>query len=272
MQSYAILVYSNSKYHDVLDIFFKQLVHHCHSLSSTLAPEIIVLSDQKPQFTLYDYPDGTAVKVKDLFPISWFEYSEAEPYWCHITSALSSNPLAKYQYVLFMQDDFFIDASFNLNSLERLIDDFSHIPGLAFIRTHPSGHELYSHNQPNKFERVPITYNHKYYFIHPLASYPYSMQATMWKSSDFYNYVFAARQEKVWNEGCIAYAYAMVKLKILGLSSKSLLIPYISTAVEKGRWATNRQMANSLTNQGRETVSEILAKYNIDPKIRGFQE
>lgn len=270
MESYALLVYTSSNYHDVLALFLSQVLRHCAGGASQWLPRIVILSDEDP-FNC-PYCAGNILFNSSVYSqnVSWFPYSENEPYWCHINHALSSDPLKAYQYVLFMQDDFLINGPFCFSTLLPLILEFDRIPGLSFVRTHPSGHDIYSYRNPYKHSRICVSYNDDYYLIHPLCSHPYSMQATLWHRKDLHDFLFAARQSKVWDEPSIAYAHAMVKLSMLGLASKRLLLPYVSTAVQKGKWSLSASMAEAYHSMGLESTQDILNIYNIDPRVRGY--
>ena len=271
MQQIPLLVYTNSKYHDVLSIFLKQIVIHCQQENFEMIPEIYILSDSDPLGLTLENSLFRESEPSIQQAVRWVKYSDHEPYWSHIFTALSTRDMRKYPYVLFMQDDFWINGKFNFASLLPLIRIFDEIKGLSFIRLLASGCDIFSYKNPHKFERSLINFNRDFYFVHPLCSHPYSMQATIWRRQDFLNFIFVARRDLVWQEPDVAYGLAMVRLGILGIASKKSKIPYVATAVEKGYWNLSPAMQQAYHLMGLESVKDILERHAVDPNIRGWR-
>ena len=245
----CIVTYTNSKCHDVLKIHLKQLEKFASGLKS------YILTDKKPSFEISQH--------------EIIIYDNNDPYYLQWNNSLKN---IKENYLIYQQEDFFLDGQVNYQELKRC-KEFLHSSDYSFVRLLKVMLEGAIHRpelKMKKFEDVQLS--NCIYDAHVLDpdSFAFMMQSTLWKKEDFYK-LYDFVKSKLWLESR-EWDAGMRSLKIKGAyyysGSKKTgkyhwepeIWPYICTAVGQGRWNISHH-GNKLTN--------ILREYKIDINLRG---
>lgn len=227
------VVYTNSNCADVFIPFYYQNKKHC----------------KLPLYVISDY--DVNVEVDDFH-----KYSNDEPYYKVWVDALTKFDV---EYFIYLQEDFFLYDDVKEDILETYRKQLAD-SDYSFVRLLKSG----------KLGTKKIFDN--LYEIESSNENIFSMQATIWKTSDYIKLMNTAAS-KGWLETDADYPNTMIQLNMKGMyhydnelkigsnHHDSNVYPYIATAVVKGKW--------NMKEYGFE-LGKILLKHNIDMNIRGI--
>jgi hypothetical protein len=227
------VVYTNSNCKDVWDMFVKE-----NKKNSNL--DLYVICD------IEDFPIEDKRKI--------FTYSNNSDYYKVWIDALNYFNINNFIY---LQEDFILYDKVNDNKLISLTETLNN-SDFSFIRLIKSG----SLNE-NK-------YDDNLYFIEPCIFDIFSMQPTIWKTSDYIK-IMKSVKEKKWletenyrnymcNNNISGLYYYNEEPKRGGNHYDSSIYPYIATALVKGKW--------NLSEYKKE-LGTLLEQYNIDKDLRG---
>lgn len=234
------VTYTTSKYADIWPMYFNQLTKHKGGIKS---------------YALSDKGSGT------IFPFlehQLIEHDDATAYWAQYAQALDQIP---EDYVIYLQDDFFLYADVNHELLQRALD-FLKNSDYDYVRLIRCGYQtpLDKHVKDNFFEVDMATQD------------AFSMQATLWKKRrmrDLYTHVASAKwlEGEHWNVGAR-------QMKIKGVFTwngepqigkfhyDSVIWPYVCTGINKGQWNMDEYP---------EIMKRLVKHYNIDVTKRGVR-
>lgn len=227
------IVYTNSNCSDVFIPFYNQNKKYCKL-------PLYVISDYNINFNI----DG------------FYKYLNTDPYyvvWVNAVKKFNS------EYFIYLQEDFFLYNNVNEEVLEKYKNLLQN-SDYSFIRLLKSG----KLNNKLVFENL--------YEIESTNENIFSMQATIWKTTDYIKLMNTAAS-KGWLETDANYSQIMINLNMKGLyhfdnepkvgtnHHDSNIYPYIATAVVKGKWNYKEY---------RHQLGLILTKHNIDPHKRGL--
>jgi hypothetical protein len=234
------VTYTTSKYADVWPIHFNQLTKHKGGLKS------YALSD-KGSKGLYPFLEHKLI-----------EHDDATAYWAQYVQALDQIP---EEYVIYLQDDFFLYADVNHELLERALE-FLKNSDYDYVRLIRCGYQtpLDKHVKDNFFEVDMATQD------------AFSMQATLWKKRrmrDLYTHVASQKwlEGEHWNVGAR-------QMKIKGVFTwngepqigkfhyDSVIWPYVCTGINKGQWNMDEYP---------EIMQRLVTHYSIDVTKRGVR-
>lgn len=231
-----IITYTNSKCADAWPLYFDLLKKYYktsqHYVISDFIPDIPEITDS------YTYNNS------DSFYKSWIDWL----------------PTLSCDQFIYMQEDFFLYKQTNLKLLEYYSEILKENPDVSFIRLIKSG---ISSNI--SVENVSTLFN-----IDLSTDYAFSMQPTIWKTSDFIKLQSTRIQITPWDEGKLDGSI-LSSLNINGLYHynnepkrgmnhyDSDIFPYIATALVKGKWNTKEY----------PELTPILNKYGILISNRG---
>lgn len=233
MPKLAQIAYSNSTCEDLWDVFQKQTLKH-----SKL--DLCITADKE---------------LKDLGLSFSKIYSNDDPYWEVWVDAVNSFP---YDYFIYMQEDFFLYEDINHDKIDEYLKYLDEHPEYSFVRLLKSG------NLGNRKIHETL------YEIESSNPNIFSMQASIWRSSDYIKLMETVRDAK-WLEN-ENYRKAMISLGMKGLYHydneelrgqnhyDSNVYPYIATALVRGQWNINEYP---------KELTPILLENNIDINKRG---
>jgi len=238
MDNITLFTYTHSNCKDIWPIYFDLLDKHAPEFSS------IVASNQISN----NYKNHKFVEYKD------------ENYCQEIADIVENN--VKTEYMIYMQEDFFLYDTVNTEELEY-ITNFLDETIVSYVRLIKCG----------DITQIPI--KEKIYWVQtPNLQHnsitSVSFQPTLWKTEDYIK-VYRNTPYTKFQEG-IEFAKTMNKLNYYAayyynqeskrgsMHWNSSIFPYIATAIIKGKW--------NITEYATE-LGSILNQYNIDINIRG---
>jgi len=238
MDNITLFTYTHSNCKDIWPIYFDLLDKHAPEFSSIVASNQI--SD--------NYKNHKFVEYKD------------ENYCQEIADIVENN--VKTEYMIYMQEDFFLYDSVNKEEL-KYITDFLDETIVSYVRLIKCG----------DITQIPI--KEKIYWVQ-IPDQPHnsitsvSFQPTLWKTKDFVQ-VYRNTPYTRFQEG-IEFAMAMNKLNYYAtyyfnnepkrgmMHWDSSIFPYIATAIVKGKWNVSEY---------KKELMAILNKYSVNPLLRG---
>lgn len=227
------VAYSNSNCIDLWDVFQKQIEKH-----STIP--FYMISDQIPN---------------NINLSGYHIYDNQDPYykvWIDGLLKFSS------EYFIYLQEDFFLYSNIDEKKLNEYLNFLKTHPEYSFVRLLKSG------TLNNK--KVSDTL----YEIESNNSDIFSMQATIWRTSDYITWLDMVKDSK-WLEN-ENYKKVAIKMGFKGVYHydnepkrglnhfDSNVYPYIATALVRGKWNLGEYQ---------KELGEILNENNIDIKKRG---
>jgi hypothetical protein len=231
----VLVTYTHHRYTDVWPIYFGQL--------DELFPDIksYVLSD---------------VVAKDYIRHSFIAYEDKYPYWKQWCDSLNK---IKCEYLIYMQEDFFLYNRPNLTKLEYYCKYLKNHPVFSFLR-------LIAHSG------LPVQcIENDIFYLRSGNPYVFAMQPTIWKKDKFMELYREARSNDFREKK--EYVDATIKLGINGLyvyngeqkrgmfHFDSSVFPYIATGLVRRKWNTVEYP---------EELDMLTRKYHIDMALRGF--
>jgi len=210
-------------------------------------------------------PHVIANDTLDLFDRSegYAKYNPADPFSQQYLQGLSA---VDTEFVLTMQEDFVLYEDVDVSVLDEIVQWLAgaqnrKIKGEAFIRLIFSGMGRRPQINPIRLQ-CESTRD---------AAYPYSMQATIWRTDalrELYKTIDASTPWDAEQQGCQHISHHGAALYDGGKQRgrdhwDSLCFPYISTALVRGKWNL-QEYAKELT--------PLLSEYGIDPELRGTTE
>ena len=248
----TFLVYSNSKYVDVLRILIATLERHL-ILEASQKPKVIILGDAPISKFMEELRE---TKLEYIF----VEYVEDDGYSAHLLSA------AQYlgSQFLYLQDDFFLHEDIKVVEIDQHFHKLSNSP-YSLFRLTPTGYRrslayLHSFTRPSK-----LKFDGEWYFlIDYLSVLPACMQATIWKTEIFLEMHHFAAIKNLREEWSPKYREFFKTRRVEGFVSSNTIFPYISvTAVKRGQW-------NFLDSYFTEKLIVILKREKVNPLDRGI--
>lgn len=238
MDNITLFTYTHSNCKDIWPIYFDLLDKHAPTFKSLVASNTVC----------EDYPKHKFVSYED------------KNYCKEIADIVENN--IDSEYLIYMQEDFFLYADVNLDEL-NYVKSFLDETIVSYTRLIKCG------------EVTNFSIKDKIYWIQtpdqPHSSITsVSFQPTLWKTKDFVQ-VYRNTPYTRFQEG-IEFAMSMNKLNYYAtyyfnnepkrgmMHYDSSVFPYIATAVVKGKWNISEYS---------EYLVNILNKYNIDVTIRG---
>lgn len=234
------VTYTTSKYADVWPCHFGQLSKHLGGLKS---------------YVLSDFGSGQKFDFKEHVLI---EHDDYDPYFAQYVRALDQIP---EDYVIYLQEDFFLYKDINHELLERAVDLLKN-SDYDYVRLIRCGYQtpLDKHVKDNFFEVDMATQD------------AFSMQATLWKKSrmrQLYTHVASQKwlEGEHWNVGARQVGIKGVftwngEPKVGAFHYDSVIWPYVCTAVNKGQWSMD---------QYPDVMNRLVKEYNIDVTKRGVR-
>jgi hypothetical protein len=249
LEDISVITYTNSKCHDVLNIHLKQLDKFASQIKS------YVLTNEYPKFDVGNH--------------QIILYNDSDPYYVQWTKSLDS---VKENYLIYQQEDFFLDNQVNYNEVKRC-KNFLESSDYSFVRLLKVMLEGAIHRPELKMKSFDdIKLDDNIYDAHVLDpdSFAFMMQSTLWKKKDFiklYEHVKSQMwlESREWDKGMReiktkgSYYYGG-SLKTGKYHWEPEIWPYICTAVGKGKWNVSHH-GDRLTN--------MLNEYKIDIGVRG---
>ena len=245
-----LLVYTHSSCGDVFRIFLNQLSKFS---SNDKNVRLVVLSD--------DF-QATSKIIEGIISFDFIvvQYNDKDRYSNHFSGLHQ----ILNEYFLYMQEDFFLVADWNLEELQvfcKLLqeNDFS------LIRLTPSGSfrskaYLDYYLKPSKIT-LPVG---EFRRVDYLSSLPACMQPTVWKSDVFLEMHSLLQIENLREEWSSGYRKYFREKGIIGLATPTTSIPYLEvTAVRKGKW-------NFTDFHWGVVLQEILKAEGVNPLERGI--
>lgn len=237
----TIFTNTHSSCRDIWPMFFSQLEKHWPD-----HPRHIIASDRNPYGCLLG-EDGD-------IPGAYVLYDPGAPF---STQYLDGLLAVDTEYVLTLQEDFILYGDVDAESIFHGVQAWLKLSTAKFLRLIWSGmgeapnHPIISH-------------------VHE-SPYPYSMQATVWKTEalrDLYRDMNAATPWDAEVAGCKKFTghglvWCSGNPKRGRYHYDSLCFPYCSTALVRGRW-NMAEYAKELT--------PLLKEYGIDPTTRGTNQ
>lgn len=236
------VTYTTSKYADLWPCHFGQLSKHGGGLKS------YVLSDFGSG-RLYDFAQQGHRLI---------EHDDNMAYWAQFVNALD---VIEEEYVIYLQEDFFLYADVNHDLLERALELLKN-SDYDYVRLIRCGYQtpLDKHVKDNFFE------------VDMASQDAFSMQATLWKKSrmmQLYTHVASQKwlEGEHWNTGARQCKIKGVftwngEPKIGAFHHDSVVWPYICTAVNRGQWNLH---------QYPEAMARLVEEYKIDTSVRGVR-
>jgi len=238
----ALLTYTHTASKDIWPIYFGQVKKYLPGDISSY----VLSNDTGPDYT----KDNT-----------FLIYDESDPYYIQYTSGLKK---IDQKYILYAQEDFILYDSPNVDRLKRYIN-FLENSDFSFIRLIRSGFTDIDFGL-HKIEDDLYDAN----TLNP-KSFPFQMQATIWKKSDMMS-LYRTAKSPLHLEPAADWPGCMRSLGIKGAYCYNnepkqgkyhwgtSTYPHIVSAVQRGKW-------NTFQHNG--IILDILSEYNVDPNIRG---
>jgi len=240
LSNIAVVTYTTSKYADLWPVHFGQLTKHLGGIKS------------------YVFSDKGSGEKFDFKEHELIEHDDSAPYYTQWLDGLKG---VKEEYIIYLQDDFFLYDDVN-HELVAKYRDFLVETDYSYTRIIRCGYQtpLDLHVRDNIFG------------VHMDTNDAFSQQATLWKKSEFiklYNHVKSMKwlEGEHWNVGCrelgIKGTFVWHGEPQIGkFHHDSKVFPYVCTAVCKGQWAMDEYP---------EIMKELMTRYNIDTSIRGVR-
>ena len=189
--------------------------------------------------------------------LDYFIYSNNDPFYDVWLRCLSNY---KSEFFLYMQEDFFLYKPVKHDVLNFYLDVMKKNPHISCIRLLKSG--IHS--------KLPVENIPTLYYIDYDTDYAFSMQPTIWRTTDFLKLQETKIQISPWDEGKLnGDVLSKLDLSSLyhynnepkrGMSHyDSNVFSYIASALVKGKWNTREY----------PELIPILKTYGIDISIRG---
>lgn len=202
------IVYSNSDYFDVLEIFLEQQEKYKINIDN-----IIIFSDKK-------YKNYNCIL-----------YDNSDPYATRLISCLSK---INCEIVLFQHEDMFLYERPDMHKINEYLN-FLNKNNYSFIRLCRTG----------SCYLKKINFN-SLYEIDKSSNDFFAVQPTLWKVKDFINFLSNAKDNSIWNlelnSSKIAHKTNISALMHFNNENKrgghfnSSVWPYVATAIVKGKW------------------------------------
>jgi hypothetical protein len=240
----ALLTYTHTACKDVWPIYFGQVKKFLPEDMSSF----VLSNDVGPNFA----EDNT-----------FLVYDESDPYYIQYTTGLDQ---INQKYILYAQEDFILYDRPNVERLMRYLN-FLEKTDYSFVRLIRSGFTESDHGLKHIEEDI---YDAN---TLDLNSFPFQMQATVWKKSDMRS-LYKTAKSPLHLEPAADWPGCM---RLLGLKGTycyngevkqgkyhwgTTTYPHIVSAVQRGKW-------NTFQHDG--IILEILNEYNIDPNDRGMR-
>jgi hypothetical protein len=228
------VAYTNSNCSDLWNIFQKQIKKH------TDLP-LYMISDKE---------------IDPIISSELFIYNNEEPYYKVWIDALTR---FNSEYFIYLQEDFFLYQNTDKNKLNEYLEFLKNNPEYSFVRLLKSG------------ELGQTKLSDTLYEIESTNPFIFSMQATIWKTSDYIALMEQVKASK-WFEN-EDYQKSMIDMNMKGAYHydnepkrggnhyDSNVYPYIATALVKGKW---------IMSEYEIELYPILKQNNIDINKRGI--
>lgn len=228
------ICYTNSNTSDIWDMFYEQNRKFC----------------SYPIYLLSDVPHSDK-EYKNIYI-----YKNAQPYWETWVQALED---INSKFFIYLQEDFVLYDKVDEEKINQYKEFLEENPQYSFVRLLKSGSLQNNQITNTLFE---IESNNRNIF---------SMQPTIWKTSDFIKLYKEVKSSK-WFEN-ETYVQKCIELNIKGLYHynnepkrgqnhyDSDVYPYIATALVRGKWNTS-EYSNEL--------NKLLKEYNLNKDNRGM--
>lgn len=248
--SIDLLVYTHTSCGDVLTIFLNQLSKYSLNLRKT---RLVVLTDN-------DEVTTRILSGSGFLDFVVVEYNDRDLYSNHFSGL---GPILN-EHFLYLQEDFFLVAEWNIDEL-YVLRDLMVENNYSLIRLTPSG-SFRSKAYLDYYLRssnVVLPLGH-FKTIDYLSSLPACMQPTIWKSSVFLDMHADIQIENLRDEWAVGYRKYFKDKHILGLATSKTSLPYMEvTAVRKGKW-------NFTDFRWGVVLQEILKSEGVNPLDRGI--
>lgn len=227
------IAYTNKNCSDVWEMFVKQNKLHSEMPLHIISDELV---------------DGVDVDNQHIY----FNDDKYYQVWINAIEKLNE------EYFLYLQEDFILYDNVNLKLIYDYIEFLDENPKYSFVRLIKSG------NLGNK-QLLPTLYE-----IESDNPNIFSMQPTIWRSSDFIELMGKVRSVLWYDED--SYRDKMIEMSMIGAyhfngekkvgknHHNSNVYPYTATALVKGKW--------NMKEYG-DILTPLMVKYNINNKIRG---
>ena len=229
-RGFGIVTYTNSNCADVWPVYFGQLDRFLPNL---------------PRFALSD----VFLPEKYCRHESTFIYSDDNTFSSHWTDALAC---VEWPYILYMQEDYILHSPVDPSLFADCIDVLESNPRYSFVRLLPSGLK--------KGSRV---FRHDLVEVDHEDSYPFSMQASVWRKRDLVHMLNTVRIRSIREESDARFKDFFRASGMLGLCKTEIALPYVITGVVNKKW-------NFVPQLGGSHLRQLLAEYGIDPERRGY--
>jgi len=233
----TFFTYTHSNCKDLWPIYFDLLDRNAPGFKSVVASDVWINEYKNHQFIAY----------------------EDKNYCQELADIVQKN--VKTEYMIYMQEDFFLYDKINLSELEY-IKKFLDETIVSYVRLIKCG----------DITEIPI--KEKLYWVQTPDSKhnsitSVSFQPTIWKTNDYIE-VYRNTPYTKFQEG-IEFANAMNKLNYYAayyyngepqrgrMHCDSSVFPYIATAIVKGKWNMSEYSVE---------LNSILSQYNIDSSLR----
>ena len=249
MKDICTVAYTNSRCHDILEIYVGQ--------KNKFAPKIksYIFTDRFPEFDV----SGHTVIL----------YDNRDSYYLQWTKCLKH---VGESYIIYQQEDFLLDGEVDYSEIERCRaflqkSDYSFVRLLRFVL------QVAIHRPELKMKEFKDIELEKFIYdahISDPDSLAFMMQATLWKKKDF-AFLYEHVKSKMWLEsrewdkgmreiGMKGSYYYRGSNKAGKFHWDPEIWPHICTAVGKGKWSTSHHG---------ERLEKILREYKVDKSIRG---
>lgn len=238
MDNITLFTYTHTNCKDLWPIYFDLLDQHAPNFKGIVAADIKCDEYKNHKFVQY----------------------EDKNYCQEIAEIIEQN--VKTEYMIYMQEDFFLYDDVNTNEL-KYVTDFLDETIVSYVRLIKCGH----------ITQVPI--KEKIYWIQtPNMQHDsvtsVSFQPTLWKTKDYIQ-LYRNTPYTKFQEG-IEFAKSMNKLNYYAayyynnepkrgaMHWDSSIFPYVATAIVKGKWNTSEY---------EKELMPILNQYNVNTSLRG---
>ncbi|MFQ3548801.1 MAG: hypothetical protein SNJ70_03510 [Armatimonadota bacterium] len=246
LENFAILVNSTDSFEDCWQPFFKLFNTFWQNCEVP-----IYLNTESKEFS---YPNLNIICTKVG---NNYRKKGRPPWgWCLIECLKS----IEEDYILYLQEDYFVYDNINTEILYQLIDILSNVSWSHQDCSHIGLTHFGSHS-PFHLTEFPMLWE-----IDRNANYRLSLQAGLWKKESLIKYI--NERDTGWNfEEIGSKRSRQYKERFLTVNrhifnpNNELIIPYIHTGIIRGKW-------------NEEAVVELFKQHNIevDYSIRGFYD
>jgi len=257
MNEIALVTYTNSVCHDVLEIHLSQIEKFAKNFKS------YVFTDNLDKILIEKFDNHQFLK-----------YENEKKYYEQYLRCLKS---VKENFIIYLQEDFFLYDNVDIERLQTCLDflknsEYSYV---RLIKTILQGGIHRKELKIKEYPDIQLTNNIYDAYVSDPDSFAFHMQATLWKKSDFislYDHVKSEKwlESREWDQG-------MREIKMKGsfyhdykfnqkygkYHWQSVIYPHVCTAVGKGKWSlTHHKYLDNI-------LEKILKSYDVDLSIRG---